>query len=233
MATFTIVGENDSMVKVGLCQGESVWSESDAMVMMDNTLDLNGRIKGGLLQAAIRKIANGESFFQQEIKASRGDGMCLLAPKLPGALKMLDVGPVQYRISDEAYLAASEEVSLTATAQNFDAAIFGSTGGLFVGETSGSGQVVVSGFGMIVTLDINAGREVIVDNGHVVAWDARMHYQIATRTNKSQGPLVSLVNSVASGEMAVLKFRGPGKIIICSRNRSNFQQWISSIRGSR
>jgi uncharacterized protein (AIM24 family) len=50
------------------------------MVMMDNTLDLKGRMKGGLLQAAIRTVANGESFFQQEITAPRGNGMCLLAP---------------------------------------------------------------------------------------------------------------------------------------------------------
>ena len=140
MVTFTTVGENDPLVKVDLRQGESVWSEADAMVMMDKTLDLTGRMQGGLLQAAMRRLTNGESFFQQEITASRGDGICLLAPKLPGAVKILDVGSVQYRVSDQAYLAASSEVSLTARAQKIGAAIFGSTGGFFVGETSGTGS---------------------------------------------------------------------------------------------
>jgi uncharacterized protein (TIGR00266 family) len=233
MATFTVLGESDPLIKVDLCQGESVWCESDAMVMMDNTLDLKGRMKGGLLQAAIRTVANGESFFQQEITASRGNGMCLLAPKLPGAVKILDVGTVQYRVSDEAYMAASSGVSLTAQSQKFGVAIFGNTGGFFVGETSGTGQVAVSGFGMIVALDITKGREVTIDTGHLVAWDNRMNYEIASGTAQNQGLFGSLVNSVTSGEMFVLKFHGPGKVIVCSRNRNDFRQWIASVRGGR
>lgn len=130
-------------------------------------------------------------------------------------------------------MAASSGVSLTARSQNIGVAIFGKTGGFFVGETSGTGQVAVSGFGMIVVLDITAGREVTLDTGHLVAWDSRMNYEIAASTAQNQGLLGSLVNSVTSGELVVLKFRGPGKVIICSRNRSNFCQWIASIRGGR
>ncbi len=233
MSTFTVLGEDDPMVKVDLRQGESVWCESDAMVMIDSTIDLKGRMQGGLLQAAMRTLANGESFFQQEITASRGDGICLLAPKLPGAVKILDVGAIQYRVSDQAYMAASAGVSLTAKLQNIGTAFFGGTGGLFVGETSGAGQVAVSGFGMIVALDLTAGREVTIDTGHLVAWDTRMHYEIAAGTAQNQGLLGTLVNSVTSGEMMVLKVRGPGKVIIYSRNRSNFHQWIASIRSGR
>lgn len=233
MSTFAVLGEGDPLVKVELRKGEAIWCESDAMVMMDHTLDLKGRLQGGLLQAAMRSLANGESFFQQEITASRGDGICLLAPKLPGAVKILDVGAMQYRVSDQAYMAASSGVSLTARLQNTSTAIFGGTGGLFIGETSGTGQVAVSGFGMIVALDLTAGREVTIDTGHLVAWDTRMHYEVATSTAQNQGLLGTLVNSVTSGEMVVLKVRGPGKVIICSRNRTNFHQWIASIRGGR
>ena len=233
MSTFTVLGEDDPLVKVELRKGEAIWCESDAMVMMDHTLDLKGRLQGGLLQAAMRSLANGESFFQQEITASRGDGICLLAPKLPGAVKILDVGAMQYRVSDQAYMAASSGVSLTARLQNISTAIFGGTGGLFIGETSGTGQVAVSGFGMIVALDLTAGREVTIDTGHLVAWDTRMHYEIAASTAQNQGLLGTLVNRVTSGEMVVLKIRGPGKVIICSRNRINFSQWIASIRGGR
>lgn len=232
MATFTTVGEDDPLVRVSLQKGDSVWSESDAMVMMDHTLDLKGRMQGGLLQAAMRSLTNGESFFQQEIIATRGDGMCLLAPKLPGAVKILEVGAIQYRVSDQAYLAASSDVSLTARAQNIGTAMFGGTGGFFVGETSGVGHVAVSGFGMIIALDITAGREIVIDNGHVVAWDTRMQYQVAHATSQNQGLIGSLINSVTSGEMLVLKFRGPGKVIICSRNRINFHQWVASIRSN-
>lgn len=230
MPIFSILGEDDPMLKVDLQRNESIWCESDAMVMMDSTLDLEGRIQGGLFQATMRNFANGESFFQQQITARRGDGICLLAPKLPGAVKILDVGASQYRVSDQSYMAASSDVTLTARMQKIGNAIFGSTGGLFVGETTGSGQIAVSGFGMIVSLEISAGREVTIDNGHVVAWDTRMQYELALSTNQSRGILNSLVNSITSGEMLVLKFKGPGKVITCSRNRINFARWIASQR---
>lgn len=220
------------MVQVNLTQGEAIWCESDGMVMMDSNLDLEGKMQGGLLQAAVRSLANGESFFQQQIRATRGDGMCLLAPKLPGAVKVVDVGAVQYRVSDEAYMAASEHVTLTARMQGMGNALFGNTGGFFVGETSGNGQMAVSGFGMIVAMDVSAGKEITVDNGHVVAWDSRMQYEIAAGTSRNQGLLGTLVNSVTSGEMVVLKFRGPGKLLLCSRNRNTFRQWVASTRAS-
>ena len=42
--------------------------------------------------AIMRRFANGESFFQQQIEAVRGDGDCLLSPALPGAMEIIDVG---------------------------------------------------------------------------------------------------------------------------------------------
>ena len=84
MPVFTVTGDNDPFLHVSLRHGESISCESDAMVMMESNLDLTGRIQGGILGALARRLANGESFFQQHIKATRGDGDCLLAPTLPG-----------------------------------------------------------------------------------------------------------------------------------------------------
>ena len=75
---------------------------------------------------------------------------------------------------------------------------------------------------MIVSMDVSAGKEITVDNGHVVAWDSRMQYEVSLSTARNQGAVGKLVNSVISGEMAVLKFRGPGKLLLCSRNRNTF-----------
>lgn len=94
MPVFTVTGDNDPFLHVSLRHGESISCESDAMVMMESNLDLTGRIQGGILGALARRLANGESFFQQHIKATRGDGDCLLAPTLPGAIEVLDVGVV-------------------------------------------------------------------------------------------------------------------------------------------
>ena len=228
MPVFTVTGDNDPFLHVSLRHGESISCESDAMVMMESNLDLTGRIQGGILGALARRLANGESFFQQHIKATRGDGDCLLAPTLPGAIEVLDVGAVQYKIADGAYRAATEGVEVTAQMQNVGAALFGSTGGFLIGQTSGSGQVAVTGFGTLFTLDVTPHNPITIDNGHVVAWDSRLNHQISLSTNQERGLLGNIVNSMTSSEGVVLKFSGSGKVIICSRNAGSFSAWVSS-----
>lgn len=227
MPVLTITGDLDPFLHVHLRQGESISCESDAMVMMEATLDLTGQMQGGLLSALTRRLANGESFFQQHIKAVRGDGDCLLAPTLPGSLEVLDVGKTQYNIADGAYLAATDGVAVTARMQNIGSALFAGTGGFFIGQTSGNGQVVVNGLGSLFTLNVEPHNPVIIDNGHVVAWDSRLDYDISVTTGggQSRGMLGNLVNSVTSGEAVVLKFSGAGKILLCSRNAASFRAW--------
>ena len=100
MPVFTVTGDVDPFLHVSLAKGETIYCESDAMVMMEATLDLKGKMKGGLGSALMRTFANGESFFQQHIEAVRGGGDCLLSPTLPGAMQIVDVGPSNYIISD-------------------------------------------------------------------------------------------------------------------------------------
>lgn len=228
MPVFTVTGDIDPFLHVSLSQGESIFCESDAMVMMEDTLDLTARMQGGLLQSVMRTVANGESFFQQQIKAVRGPGDCLLSPTLPGAMEVLEVGDIQYCLADEAYVAATEGVEVTAQTQGVGNALFGGTGGFFIGRSSGKGKIVVSGFGSLFTLDVEPGRTMTIDNGHVIAWDSRLQYQLGAATRQGGGLIGNLVNSVASGEGVVLKFSGQGKVVVCSRNRGGFVSWLGS-----
>ena len=208
MPVFTPTGELDPFLHVSLRRGESIYCESDAMVMMEANLELRGQMQGGFLSALTRRLANGESFFQQHIRAERGDGDCLLAPMMPGGIEVLDVGKSQYNLNDGAYLAASERVQLTARMQSL-----------------GTALIVINGFGSLCTLEVTPQSPVIIDNGHVVAWDSRLHYELSVTTGASRGMLGNLVNSVTSGEAVVLKFSGSGKVILCSRNANSFRSW--------
>lgn len=227
MPTFTVTGDVDPFLHVSLATGETIFCESDAMVMMEDALDLTGSMQGGLVRAAMRRLANGESFFQQRIEAKRGDGDCLLAPNMPGGMQVLDVGARQYRISDGAYVAATDKVEINARMQSLGRAIFGGTGGFFIGETQGAGQVVVGGFGSLFTLDVAPGKEMVIDNGHVVAWDNALHFELGAATAQGQGLLRNLTHSVTSGEGIVLRFSGQGQVIVCSRNRQSFVAWLA------
>lgn len=228
MTTFTVTGDIDPFLHVAMKQGDRIYCESNAMVMMEAALELKGKMSGGLGRALMRTLANGESFFQQHIEAVRGDGDCLLSPTLPGALQVLDVGERQYLISDGAFVAATGGVELRVRTQNVGNALFGQSGGFFITESAGSGQLVVSGFGSIAQIEVEPGKEITIDNAHVVAWDSALRYELAVATRSGGGLLGNLVNSVTSGEGVVLRFAGKGKVLVCSRNRQAFVSWMMS-----
>jgi len=225
MPTFSVTGDVDPFLHVSLVQGEKIYCESDAMVMMEATLDLKGKMTGGIGSAIMRRFANGESFFQQHIEAVRGGGDCLLSPTLPGAMQIVDVGARQYMLSDGAFVAASAGVDLKVRTQSLGNALFAQSGGFFITETAGSGQVAVSGFGSMSELEVTKGNDIVIDNAHVVCWDSTLKYEISITTGTSGGFLGNLVNSQTSGEGMVLRFSGQGKVLICSRNRNAFLSW--------
>ncbi|MEN9422806.1 MAG: hypothetical protein RL122_189 [Pseudomonadota bacterium] len=231
MTVFTVTGEVDPFLHVSMKQGDKIYCESGAMVMMEANLELKGRMTGGLGSALMRRFTNGESLFQQHIEAVRGDGDCLLSPTLPGGLEVLEVGTTQYLLNDGAFVAATSGTEMKVRTQSLGNALFAQSGGFFVMETSGKGQVVVSGFGSMFSLDVELGKDLIIDNSHVVCWDSTLQYKLSVTTSSSGGGLGgmlgNLVNSATSGEGIVLCFSGQGKVFVCSRNPAAFARLIN------
>ena len=222
---FEITGSIDPLLCVSLEKGEKVLAESNAMVAMDGDLSLKGRSRGGIMKSLARKFLNDETFFQQYVEAGKGAGDVLLAPNIPGDIRILDIGQRQYMISDGSFLAATEGVELEVKSQGLGRALLGDSGGFFVMATDGSGQVAVSGFGSVRELEVKDGKTLVVDNGHLVAWDSDLDYELSLNTAHS-GLFGKLVNSQITGEGIVLKFRGHGKVIVCSRNKGGFLDWV-------
>lgn len=222
---FEITGSIDPLLCVSLEKGEKVLAESNAMVAMDGDLSLKGRSRGGIMKSLARKFLNDETFFQQYVEAEKGAGDVFLAPNIPGDIRILDVGQRQYMISDGSFLAATEGVELEVKSQGLGRALLGDSGGFFVMATDGSGQVAVSGFGSVRELEVKDGKTLVVDNGHLVAWDSDLDYELSLNTAHS-GLFGKLVNSQITGEGIVLKFRGHGKVIVCSRNKGGFLDWV-------
>ncbi|AFL74115.1 TIGR00266 family protein [Thiocystis violascens] len=223
MPTFTVTGEIDPFLHVSLQKGEKIFCESGAMVMMEAALQVKGQLRGGLGRALLRRMATDESLFQQEIEAVSGDGDCLLSPTLPGSIELLDVGPGDaYTLSDGSFVAADSSVEVRARMNTVGGGLFGGTGGFVIMEATGRGKLAVSGFGSIFTLDIAPDRETVIDNNHAVAWSSNLQYEVGM-PQTGGGFFGNIVNSVTSGEGLVLRFRGQGKVVICSRNRGLFQ----------
>jgi uncharacterized protein (AIM24 family) len=94
--------------------------------------------------------------------------------------------------------------------------------GFFILKISGSGVVFVSSYGAIHAIEVAQGQQVIVDNGHLVAWPDYMQYSLEKASN-------GWINSWMSGESLVCRFTGPGMILIQTRNPAGFKGWLSQM----
>ncbi|MBB3104883.1 TIGR00266 family protein [Azomonas macrocytogenes] len=229
MSTFTVVEGRDPLLSVELAYGEKVIAESNAMVMHDGLVSVEGRMSGGLMASLMRSFANDESFFIQQIEgiSKTGQGQIMLAPQAPGDIKVLNVsGGDQYILNRGCFLACDAGVSIENRMNSLGSALFGDTGGFVIMQTSGSGQVAVSGFGQIFEAAIEPGQELVIDNGHLVAWSTGLRHEISAAAS-GKGMFGRMLSSAKSGEFMVLRFTGHGKVLVASRNLSAYLAGLS------
>ena len=209
------------LVKCDLQRGEKIKAESDAMVAMSDTLEVNGAMNGGIIGGLARRMLTGESFFFQTIDAVRGDGSVLLGHPAPGGIIDVELdGSYSLRVQKTGFLAATDSIQVDTTMQNLAQGLF-SREGFFVVKISGRGTVFLSSYGAIHAINLADNEEYIVDNGHLVAWPDYMNYKIEKASN-------GWISSFMSGECLVCRFRGPGVVLIQTSNPASFRQWLGT-----
>lgn len=219
---FVLTGDSDCPIaRLALSRGESVKIENGSMVYsrgVEISGGLNSKKKGlgGVLGAIGRSITSGESMFITTATGTVDDGEIAIAPPIPGKIISLQVGGQrQYRLNTGAFLACDATLDYTMVNQGLGRAVFGGTGGLFVMETNGTGTILVSAFGDILSLDVTPESPLVVDNEHVVAWDASLNYNIQ---------VASGMFGFTTGEGVVNSFNGYGRVYIQTRNLQNLAQ---------
>lgn len=219
---FVLTGDSDCPIaRLALSRGESVKIENGSMVYsrgVEISGGLNSKKKGlgGVLGAIGRSITSGESMFITTATGAVDDGEIAIAPPIPGKIVSLEVGgQQQYRLNTGAFLACDATLDYTMVNQGLGRAVFGGTGGLFVMETNGTGTILVSAFGDILSLDVTPESPLVVDNEHVVAWDASLNYNIQ---------VASGMFGFTTGEGVVNSFNGYGRVYIQTRNLQNLAQ---------
>ena len=207
------------IVECHLERGESIKAESDAMIAMSPTIDVEGRMDGGILRGLARKFLSGESLFFQELIARRGSGTVLFGHSQIGGIMDIDLdGSYGLNIQKDGFLASTQGIQIDPQAQNLMQG-FLSGEGFFILNARGRGTVFVSSYGVIHPINLEDGQEVIIDNGHLVAWPDYMNYKIERASN-------GWISSLTSGEGVVCRFRGPGVVLIQTRNPNSFEQQL-------
>ena len=205
------------IVECHLERGESIKAESDAMIAMSPTIDVEGKMDGGLLRGLARKFLSGESLFFQELTARRGAGTVLFGHSQIGGILDVELdGSYGLMIQKDGFLASTQGITVDTEMQNLSRG-FLSGEGFFILNARGNGTVFVSSYGVIHPINLDDNEEVIIDNGHLVAWPDYMNYKIEKASN-------GWISSITSGEGLVCRFRGPGIVLIQTRNPNNFEK---------
>jgi uncharacterized protein (TIGR00266 family) len=213
------------LVKVELAAGENIKAEMGAMVSMTPNIDLKGTVDGGLMRG-LGRMLSGEKFFFQELTATHGKGEVLLAPSSIGDVQAVELdGSYKLYVQKDGFLAGTNGIQVNTKMQNLMKG-FLSGEGFFIVEISGSGTVFLSSYGAIHAINLEAGQEMIIDNGHLVAWPDYMNYTIEKAAK-------GWLSSVTSGEAAVCRFRGEGVVLIQTRNPAGFASWIKQFISSK
>jgi uncharacterized protein (TIGR00266 family) len=205
-----------AVAEVRLDAGESLTAESGALVGMSPSLSIETGA-GGIMKG-LKRLFGGESFFRNTFRATRGPGRVFLAAALPGDMTVLDATPPGWRVQSTSYVASTPGVDVDTEFGGLRTFFAGE--GLFVLRASGAGKVIVGAYGALERVEVDG--ELVVDTGHLVAWQADLPFRIG---KAAEGWIASFL----SGEGLVCRFEGRGTIWLQTRNPSAFGQELGRL----
>jgi uncharacterized protein (TIGR00266 family) len=208
-----------AVARCSLSGGERMRAESGAMAMTSGGVEIEAKMRGGLMKGLKRSVLGGESLFITTLTAPAQGGWVDVAANLPGDLIVLPVGS-GLNLTRGSYLASADGVEIDTKWGGFKN-MFGGEGG-FLLHASGQGEVVVSCYGALDAIELGPGESVVVDSGHLVAFDPGVSF---TTRKASTG----LAHTLKSGEGLVMEFTGPGTIQTQTRNPSALVEWLTQV----
>ncbi len=204
-----------ALAVVRLAPNETVKVEAGAMVSFSEGIQIETKAQGGLFGGLKRAIA-GESFFQNTYTAPTAGGELLLAPALPGDMKVLEMQGGEFYLQSGAYIASEDSLEVNASwggAKGF----FGS-GGLILLKVTGSGTLLSGCYGAIEERVLTAGQKYTVDTGHIVGFDGGMGFQVRR--------VGGWKSTFLSGEGLVVELTGPGRVWMQTRSEEAYLNWL-------
>ncbi len=211
---YKITGDNLQLVTVELNAGETMYGEAGSMVYMSSNMNMEAKMKGGLMKAIGRKFA-GETMFLTEFTPAGGEGLVAFGGNAPGTIKPIELASGrEFIVQKDAFLCAEDTVELSVAFQRRLGSVFFGGEGFILERLSGEGTVFIHACGDFVEFDLQAGQTMMVDTGCVVGWDGTVGYDIER--------VKGIKTMFFGGEgLFLTTLRGPGKVIIQSMTLHN------------
>jgi len=218
MITEILLRPSYSALKCVMNNGDAIRTETGAMLAMDSTAEIEGKMQGGAWKAIKRTVLTSESFFVTTIKANQDNSEVYLAPRSVGDIEVLNLQNEEYIVQGGSFLASETTVETDAHFSGWKGFVSGE--GIFMIKAKGTGKLFVSSFGGILQKTLAQGETFIVDNGHIVAFPSSIKYSI-----RAAGK--GMLQMVTTGEGLVCAFEGPGTIYMQTRNLRSFAESIN------
>ncbi len=217
---YKISGDNLQLVTVELNPGEKVYGEAGAMVYMSSNINMEAKMRGGLLKAIGRKMA-GETIFLTEFTPTGGSGIVAFGGNAPGTIKPIEIAPDKEFIAQkDAFLCAEDTVELSVALQRRLGSVFFGGEGFILERLSGHGTAFIHACGDFVEFELDAGQRLKVDTGCVVGWDDTVDYDIER--------VKGIKTMFFGGEgLFLTTLTGPGKVLIQSMTLHNLASALS------
>jgi uncharacterized protein (TIGR00266 family) len=223
---YRLVGDDMQAVIITLDPGETVQAEAGAMMFMEDGIEMNADLQGGIL-GGLKRMASGESLFLTTFTNHGADKRHVsFAAPYPGKIVPLDLAQTGPMICQrDAYLASAFGIEITVTlTRRLGAGFFGGEG-FILQRLSGDGLAFVHAGGTILQHDLAQGESLNVDTGCLVAFQESVDYDIKT--------VGGIKSAFFGGEgLFFARLTGPGKAYLQTLPFSRMADRIMSASGS-
>ncbi len=208
--TYRLDGTIMQTVELTLSGEQRIFSESGGMCWMDEGVEMETKARGGFLKS-IGRLFGGESFFLTHYRSRDGRSRKItFASEFPGSILPFHLAARASLIAQkDAFMVADDSVTLSVEfTKRLGAGLFGGEG-FVLQRLTGPGTAFLEVCGELVERDLQKGETVLVDTGHVAAFDPTVEYDIRL--------VRGIKNVLFGGEgLFLAALTGPGRIFLQS-----------------
>lgn len=202
--------------EVTLPPGGAVRLEGGAMATYRGDVEILTSTQGGFMRG-LRRSLGGESFFVNDFTSKTG-GTVGVAAVLPGDLAKVSVSGQELMVASGSWIAS--DTTIDVDSKWGGAKGFFSGAGLVLLRCTGQGDLLISSYGALRYVELPPGERITIDNGHIVAFDASISYNV-----RKAG---SWKTTILGGEGLVADFVGPGRLWLQTRSSSGLISWLDA-----
>jgi uncharacterized protein (TIGR00266 family) len=196
---------------------ESLEVEHGAMAMMSDGIAASMGFGGSVGAALRRKALGGERALMTRYTAQTQGAWVAVASRLPGDMAAVEVGDGV--LCDRGAVIAWDS-GVEVDIKYAGARSIALSAGAVLLRLSGTGTAVFGAYGGIQMFDLDGGQDMVVDTGHLVAWDTSVQMRV--------GMIGGAATATLSGEGLVARMSGPGRVWCQTRSMDVLQEWIES-----